>query len=109
MAYSIFAYISLAAVALIGIAFALALKLKEIMGKGRDTAPLKILLTLIFTNGILAIYSASAVYWKYTHDYLTYVQITDVVLLAIGIILVISIWKIYDEYDGLVKKHDPNA
>jgi len=106
MAYSIFAYISLAAVALIGIAFALALKLKDVMGKGRDTAPLKILLTL---NGILAIYSASAIYWKYTHDYLTYVQITDVVLLAIGIILVISIWKIYDEYGGLVKKHDPDA
>ncbi|MBS3063819.1 MAG: hypothetical protein J4445_00010 [DPANN group archaeon] len=30
MAYSIFAYISLAAVALIGIAFALALKLKDV-------------------------------------------------------------------------------
>ena len=109
MTHSIFAYISLAAVALIAIAFVLALKLKRLMGKGSDTAPIKILLTLIFVNIILAGYSASSIYWKYTHDYLTYVQTTDVVLLAIGIILVISIWKILSDYKSLINKHDPNA
>ncbi len=103
----LFASISIAALVLIGISFLLALELKKIMGKGKDTAPIKILMTVIAVNALLGLYSATSLYWKYWHDYLTYVRVSDLVLLVIGVILVTSLWKVYLDYKTLIKKHEP--
>ncbi len=103
----LFASISIIALVLIGISFLLALELRKLMGKGKDTAPIKILLTVIAVNALLGLYSVTALYWKYWHDYLTYVRISDVMLLIIGIILVTSLWKVYSDYKSLIKKHEP--
>jgi len=102
-----FASMSFIALALLGISFLFALKLKNMMGAGRDTGPVKILMAVIATNGILGAYSATAIYWKYVHNYINYVRFTDIVLLIIGIILVASIYKIYKEYTNIIKKHEP--
>ena len=102
-----FASISFIALALLFISFLLALKLKNMMGSGRDTGPVKILMAVIATNGILGAYSATAIYWKYVHNYVNYVRFTDIILLVISIILVVAIYKIYKEYTSVVKKHEP--
>jgi len=53
------------------------------------------------------LYSASAIYWKYVHEYVNYVRNTDIVLLAIGLILVVSIFKVYIDYARLIKRNEP--
>ena len=45
-----FASISIAALVLIGISFLIALKLMNLMGKGKDTATVKILMITIWQN-----------------------------------------------------------
>ena len=102
-----FASISIAALVLIGISFLIALKLMNLMGKGKDTATVKILMITIVVNGILGLYTASAIYWKYVHEYVNYVRVTDMVLLLIGIILVTSLYKVYKDYKKLIKKNEP--
>src|SRR3989344_3086952 len=102
-----FASISIAALVLLGISFLLALKLMNLMGKGKDTAPVKILMITIATNGLLGLYAASAIYWKYVHNYVNYVRNTDIVLLIIGIILSTSIYKAYKDYSKLIKRNEP--
>jgi len=103
-----FATISITAFILIAISFVLALKLKNLMGAGKDTAPVKILLTVILVNGILGAYSVTSIYWKYVYNYVNYVRFSDVILLVIGLILVVSIYSVYRDYDKLLKKHEPN-
>src|SRR3989344_1288616 len=103
----LFASISIAALVLLGISFVLAVRLMQLMGKGKDTATVKILMITIATNGLLGIYSASAIYWKYVHNYVNYVRNTDIVLLAIGLILVVSIFKVYIDYARLIKRNEP--
>src|SRR3989338_34813 len=98
----LFASISVAALILLGMSFVLAVRLMQLMGKGKDTAPVKILMITIATNGLLGIYSASAIYWKYVHNYVNYVRNTDIVLLAIGLIL-----KVYMHYARLIKRNEP--
>jgi len=102
-----FASISIIALILLGVSFLLALKLKNMMGAGKDTGPVKILMAVIATNGILGAYSATSIYWKYVHNYVNYVRVTDFVLLVIGLILVVSIYKIYKDYTNVIKKHEP--
>ena len=102
-----FATISIVALILIGVSFILALKLMNLMGSGKDTATVKILMITIVVNGILGVYTASAIYWKYAHEYVTYVRVTDIVLLLIGIILVTSLYKVYKDYKKLIKKNEP--
>src|SRR3989344_4984404 len=103
----LFASISIAALVLLGISFVLAVRLMQLMGKGKDTATVKILMITIIVNGILGLYSASAIYWKYVHEYVNYVRNTDIVLLLIGIILVTSLYKVYKDYKKLIKKNEP--
>lgn len=103
-----FASMSIIALILLIVSFLLALKLKNMMGTGKDTGPVKILMVVIATNGILGAYSASALYWKFWHDYVSYVRITDIILLIISIILVVSIYKVYKDYTSLIKKNEPN-
>jgi len=103
----LFASISVAALILLGMSFVLAVRLMQLMGKGKDTATVKILMITIATNGLLGIYSASAIYWKYVHNYVNYVRNTDIVLLAIGLILVVSIFKVYIDYARLIKRNEP--
>ncbi len=102
-----FATISISALILLGISFLLAIKLMRLMGKGKDTATVKILMTTIVVNGILGLYTASAIYWKYVHEYVNYVRITDIVLLIIGLILSVSIYKVYKDYAKLIKRNEP--
>ena len=103
----LFASISVAALILLGMSFVLAVRLMQLMGKGKDTATVKILMITIIVNGILGLYSASAIYWKYVHEYVNYVRNTDIVLLAIGLILVVSIFKVYIDYARLIKRNEP--
>lgn len=105
----IYGLTSIIALILIGISFLLALQLKKIMGKGKDTAPVKILMTIVAVNGLLAIYSVVVLYWQYSHDYLTYVRISNIMLLVIGVILVTSLWKVYSGYKTLIRKHEPET
>ena len=103
----LFASISVAALILLGMSFVLAVRLMQLMGKGKDKEKVKILMITIATNGLLGIYSASAIYWKYVHNYVNYVRNTDIVLLAIGLILVVSIFKVYIDYAKLIKRNEP--
>ncbi|MFH0868998.1 MAG: hypothetical protein V1839_02100 [archaeon] len=103
-----FAVMSIIALVLLVISFILALKLRNMMGAGKDTAPVKILMITILLNALFGVYSASSMFWKYQHDYLTHVRVTDVFLLAIGIILVTYIYKVYRDYTRLLKKNEPN-
>jgi len=104
-----FASMSIIALILLFVSFVLAVKLKNMMGAGKDTGPVKILMAVIVTNGILGFYSASSIYWKFFHDYISYVRITDLILLVISIVLVASIYKVYRDYTNLIKKNEPNG
>ncbi len=103
----LFASISVIALVLLGISFILAVRLMQLMGKGKDTATVKILMITIATNGLLGVYSATAIYWKYVHNYVNYVRNTDIVLLVIGVILVVSIFKAYMDYARLIRRNEP--
>ena len=105
----LFASMSIAALALLFVSFLFAIKLKNMMGAGKDTGPVKILMAVIVTNAILGFYSATSIYWKYVHDYVTYVRLTDIILLIISIILVVSIYKVYKDYTQIIQKNEPNA
>lgn len=104
-----FAIMSIIALVLLFISFLFAIKLKNMMGAGKDTGPVKILMAVIVTNAILGFYSATSIYWKYIHDYVSYVRITDIILLVISIILLISIYKVYKDYTQIIQKNEPNA
>lgn len=103
-----FAIMSLIALILLVVSFILALKLKNMMGGGKDAAPVKILMITIVLNALFGIYSASSMFWKYEHDYVTHVRVTDMFLLLIGIIMVTYIYKVYRDYTQLLKKNEPN-
>jgi len=103
-----FATISIIALVLLFVSFLFALKLKNLMGTGKDTAPVKILMTVIVVNAILGFYSATELFWKYQHDYVTHTRITDIMMLVIGIILSVSVYKVYKDYTHLLKKNEPN-
>jgi phage-related holin len=77
------------------------------MGKGKDTAPVQLLLVVIIINFLLGVSLLAAVYQKYIKAYFNYIRLTDVMMLLIGIILTISLYKIYRDYSKLIKKHEP--
>lgn len=82
-------------------------RLKKLMGEGKDTGPVKLLLVVIGVNIILALNLLYALYAKYLHVYLNYVRLSDITLLAIGIILAVATYKIYQDYKKIIKKHEP--
>jgi hypothetical protein len=89
------------------ISFILAIKLKVLMGKGADTSLVQLLLTVIAINFILGLSLLSAIYEKYISAYLNYIRLTDFMMFVIGLILMISIFKVYRDYSKLIKKHEP--
>ena len=86
----------------------LTLKLKKLMGKGKDTGPVKILLIVAAINIILGALLLAGGYSKYIGSYIDYVRLTDISLMAIGIILTGSVWKVYTDYKKIIKKHEPD-
>ncbi|MEM4247907.1 MAG: hypothetical protein QXH80_01455 [Candidatus Nanoarchaeia archaeon] len=92
----------------LAISFLLTLKLKMLMGEGEDTAPVQLLLMVIFINFILGITLLIAVYQKYIGAYVNYIRLTDFMMLVIGVVLLVSVTKIYRNYAKLIKKHEPN-
>ncbi|MBI4095418.1 MAG: hypothetical protein HY438_01005 [DPANN group archaeon] len=102
-----FATVDLAAFILLAISFVFVLKLHGLMGKGKDTGPVKLLLIVIVVNLILAIALLMALYQKYIGAYFNYIRITDISLFIIGVILAFSAYKIYRDYEKLVKKNEP--
>jgi hypothetical protein len=103
----IYAIMDLIAVIFLGISFIITLRLRSLMGKGRDTAPLQLLLVVIVINLLLGISLLATVYQKYIGAYFNYIRLTDLMMLIIGIILTTSLYKIYRDYSKLIKKHEP--
>lgn len=103
-------YLTMDIIALItlGISFFLALKLKRLMGKGKDTGPIKILLIVIAVNGLLGFLLLLGGYFKYIGEYINYNRLTDFMLMIIGIILLGSVYWFYRDYRKLIKKHEPD-
>lgn len=102
-----FATVDIAALILLVISFVFILKLHNLMGKGKDTGPVKLLLIVIAVNLILAVTLLAALYQKYIGAYFNYIRITDISLFIIGVILAFSAYKIYRDYEKLVKKNEP--
>jgi len=103
----LYATIDLTASVFLLISFILTLKLKMLMGKGGDTAPVQLLLTVIFINLVLGLSLLFAIYEKYIGAYFNYIRLTDLMMLVIGVVLTISVIKIYRDYSKLIKKHEP--
>jgi len=103
----IYAIMDLIAVIFLGISFIITLRLRSLMGKGRDTAPLQLLLVVIAINLLLGISLLATVYQKYIGAYFNYIRLTDLMMLVIGITLTVSLYKIYRDYSKLLKKHEP--
>jgi hypothetical protein len=104
-----FAAIDAFALIFLGISFFLTMRLKKLMGEGKDTAPVKLLTAVIAVNFILGTTLLIAIYEKSIGGYINYVRLTDVMMLIIGVVLTYSVWKIYKDYKKLVRKHEPNA
>ncbi|HKZ50079.1 MAG TPA: hypothetical protein VJ110_03690 [Candidatus Nanoarchaeia archaeon] len=104
-----FATIDAFALVFLGVSFILTLRLKKLMGEGKDTGPVKLLTTVIAVNFILGATLLLAIYQKSIGGYINYVRLTDVMMLVIGIVLTYSVWKIYKDYKKLIKKYEPNA
>ena len=103
-------FITLDALALIflGIAFFLTFKLRKLMGEGKDTAPVKLLTITISVIIVLCASLLAAIYEKSIGGYVNYARIADFMMFVIGLILTISVYKIYKDYKHLIKKHEPN-
>lgn len=110
IAYPPHLFIALDAFALIflGISFFLTFKLRKLMGEGKDTAPLKLLTVTIAVIFVLCATLLAAIYEKSIGGYLNYVRLTDFMMFVIGILLTVSIYRIYKDYKHLIKKHEPN-
>ncbi len=104
-----FATVDIAALILLTISFIFVLKLHNLMGKGKDTAPVKLLLVVIIVNVVLALTLLAAIYQKYIGAYFNYIRITDISLFVIGAVLAFSAYKIYYDYEKLVEKHEPGS
>jgi len=109
MAFRWLLTVNILAVIFLGASFFLALALKNLMGKGKDTGPVKILMIVIILNALLGATLLMGGWFQYLHDWTTYVRIVDVSLMTIGIVLTASIAWIYKDYKKLIKKHEPEA
>ncbi len=104
----LFATLDILALIFLGIAFLLTFKLRKLMGEGRDTAPVKLLTITISVIIVLSASLLATIYEKSIGAYINYVRITDFMMCVVGIILAVSIYKIYKDYKHLIKKHEPN-
>ncbi len=102
-----FATVDVAALFLLLASFVIVLRLHKLMGKGKDTGPVKLLLIVIAVNLILAFTLLAALYQKYIGAYFNYIRITDISIFIIGIILTVASYKIYMDYKKLVERNEP--
>ena len=109
MAFRWLLAVNILAVFFLGASFLLGFALKRLMGKGKDTGPVKLLLIVIILNGALGLTLLIGGWYQYLSDWVTYVRIVDVSLMLIGIVLTASIAWIYKDYKKLLKKHEPGA
>lgn len=91
------------------ISFILGIKLRVLMGRGRDTGPVRILIILIAMNGLLGLQFLVGGYLKYLGNFTNYMRMSDVTVMVIGVVLSIMLYKLYMNYSKLIKKHEPSA
>jgi hypothetical protein len=103
-----FATLDILALIFLGISFFLTFKLRKLMGEGKDTAPIKLLTATISIIFVLGASLLAAIYEKSIGGYINYARIADFMMFVIGLILTISVYKIYKDYKHLIKKHEPN-
>jgi hypothetical protein len=108
MVFRPFLTIDVIALIALTISFLIGLRLKFLMGKGKDTGPVKIILIIISINVLLGILLLLGGYQKLIGEYVNYVRLTDVMLMIIGITLAIALYKVYKDYKQLLKRHEPN-
>lgn len=109
MAFRWLLTVNILAIIFLGAAFLLGLALWRIMGKGKDTAPLKILLLVIALNVSLGLTLLAGCWFEYFQQWINYARITDVALMLIGLFLTVGLAKVYFDYKKLIKKHEPSA
>jgi len=103
-----FAIVDAIALVLLGLSFIQTIRLRKLMGEGKDTGPVKLLLIVISINVLLAASLLIAIYQKYIGSYLNYIRTTDIAMLAIGTLLVFAVTKFHFDYKKLIDKHEPN-
>jgi hypothetical protein len=108
MIFRPFLTIDIIALVALAISFFMSIKLVRLMGKGKDAEPAKILIIVTVMNGLLGLLLLMGGYQKYLQDYLMYVRMTDIILMIAGIVLAVSIFKVYTDYKKLIRKHEPN-
>lgn len=109
MAFRWYLTVNILALIFLGASFFLALALKKLMGKGKDTGPVKILMIVIILVGGLGLLLLAGGWFKYIDEWVNYARVVDVSLMTIGIILTIAVYKVYSDYKKLIKKHEPGA
>ena len=88
--------------------FFLTLRLKDLMGRGKDTGPVKLLLVVIIVNVLLGGLLLVGGTFKYFGDYLNYVRATDITLMISGMILTFMVYKEYKSYKALIRRYGAN-
>lgn len=88
--------------------FYLGIKLRILMGKGRDTGPVRILIIIVAMNGLLGALFLVGGYLKYLGMFIDYVRLADVTIMVIGISLSILLYKEYKKSKKLVQRNEPN-
>lgn len=102
-----FAIINVISLILLGISFLLVYKLIKLMGRGKDTQTTQLLIIVIIVNILLGLLQLIGGYLKYMQNFWAYIQLTDIVLLISGIILVTATYRVYKNYKDLVKRNEP--
>ncbi len=108
MAFRWFLAINILALTFLASSFILGIALRKLMGKGKDTAPIQILLIVIIMNTLLGALLLGAGYMAYLGNFVNYTRITGVVLMLIGIILTGSMYKVYKNYKKLILRQEPD-
>jgi len=109
MAFRWLLTINIIALVFLGLSFLLAILLKRLMGKGKDTGPVKLLIIVIILNGMLGLLLLAGSWFEYLSDWVSYAVLTDVTLMIIGMIMTGAVWWVYNDYKKLIKKHEPGA
>ena len=108
MAFRPFLTADIIALITLATAFFIGLKLRKLMGKGKDTEHVKLMLIVIGVNVLLGLLLLLGGYQKFIGEYANYSRLTDIMLMIIGIVLAISLYQMYNSYSKLIKKHEPN-
>jgi len=109
MAFRWLLTVNIIAMVALTVAFLLGIKIRLLMGKGRDTKPIKILLIVIGMNGMLGLQFLIGGYLKYLGLFVDYIRLSDVTIMIVGIALSILLYRLYSDYNKLIKRNEPSA